>query len=369
MVRNVVIKDPLYGFIELNRKIKKLINSKEFQRLRYIKQLDFAYLVFPSANHTRFEHSLGVYYLTSLFLDKTRSKNLKEIKDELLVFSLLHDIGHGPFSHASEHYLYPYLKKNHEDIGLKIAIDLIERFDLDLDKKVIESLFKGNSFSKLVDGSIGTDRLDYLKRDSYYTGVEFGKVDSERIIKNLHFDDENKEYFVKEKAIYNIYSLYIARQFMFKAVYFHKTSLLFEKIFGEALTLAVDYLSPFDMFRMTDEELLFNLMLTKDERITELINRIKERKVPKFKIKVELDSFDKRKLEKMEKELKEKYNDIWVVVVDLSNKPFNVKIETFEGLKDLSEIIDLSCINKENIKIYIYSDKEIKKEEILPYLD
>ena len=103
MARNVVIKDPLYGFVELNRKIKKIVNSKEFQRLRYIKQLDFAYLVFPSANHTRFEHSLGVYYLTSLFLDKTKSKKLRELKDELLVFSLLHDVGHGPFSHASEH--------------------------------------------------------------------------------------------------------------------------------------------------------------------------------------------------------------------------------------------------------------------------
>ena len=100
-----------------------------------------------------------------------------------------------------------------------------------------------------------------------------------------------------------------------------------------------------------------------------MVNRIKERKVPKFKAKVEVNSFDKSNLEKMEKELKEKYENVWVVVVDLSNKPFNVKVETPEGLKNLDEIVDLSCINEGNIRVYIYSDKEIKKEEILPYFD
>jgi len=366
-----VIKDPLYGFIDINRKIKKIIENKEFQRLRYIKQLGFSYLVYPSAVHTRFEHSLGVYYLTSLFLEKTKSKVIKELKDELLLVSLLHDIGHGPFSHSSEEYLKEFLGKNHEEIGLEIAIELLDRLDLNIDKKLFKEIFLGNNISKLIDGGIGTDRLDYLKRDAYHSGVEFGKVDSERIIKNLEFDDDNLEYFIEEKAIYDVYSLLFSRYLMYKTVYMHKTSLLFDKIFGELLLLSLNYFDPYYLFRMTDDQLIFELKNLNDKRIKELTDRLYFRVIPKYKVKFNLSKeISKRELEKIEKELKEKDVNTWVFKVVVHSRKPDIKIRENSSIKELKDdFIIKNTIKDRIIQVYIYSDSKLDKDKLKSFFE
>jgi HD superfamily phosphohydrolase len=361
-----IIKDPLYGFIDIGRKIKKVIEDKEFQRLRYIKQLGFSYLVYPSAVHTRFEHSLGVFYLTNVFLERTKSKLIKEYKNELLLAALLHDIGHGPFSHSSEIYLMKFLKKNHEEIGLKIAIELLERNDINFDKKLFKEIFLGNNISKLIDGDIGTDRLDYLKRDAYHAGVEFGKVDSERIIKNLEFDDEYKEYFIKEKAIYNVYSLLFSRYLMYKTVYLHKTSLLFDKIFGEILELLVNYIDPYLIYRMTDDELFSEIKNIENKRIKELFNRIRYRILPKYKIKFKLKKdIPTYELKKLEEELKEKEPNTWVFQAILKGSKPKIKVKRNDELTELKSDSIIKSITKDNlIYFYVYSDSKLNEVDI-----
>ncbi|GAB5556601.1 MAG: HD domain-containing protein [Schleiferiaceae bacterium] len=223
--KNKIFNDPIYGFITIpNEKIFDLLEHPFFQRLRRISQLGFTYLVYPGAYHTRFHHALGAMHLTLLAIQVLRSKGhtiTEEEEEAACIAILLHDIGHGPFSHALEHTLVKGI--NHEQLGLLFMEELNREFNGDLTMAI--EVFKGNHPKKflhqLVSSQLDMDRLDYLRRDSFYTGVTEGAINSERLITmlNLH----NDELVIDAKGIYSVEKFIVARRFMYWQVYLHKT--------------------------------------------------------------------------------------------------------------------------------------------------
>ncbi|WP_127136626.1 HD domain-containing protein [Flagellimonas oceanensis] len=227
-----VFNDPIYGFIGTpNELIFSLISHPYFQRLRRISQMGLSYLVYPGAHHTRFHHALGSMHLMTKAIQVLKLKNVEITEEEekgLLCAILLHDIGHGPFSHALEGFVAKEI--SHEQISLKFMLELNKEFDGQLDTAI--SIFKGDyqkSFlNQLVSSQLDMDRLDYLKRDSFYSGVTEGNINSERLISMLNVVDGNLV--VEEKAIYAVEKFLMARRFMYWQVYLHKTGLVAEQL-------------------------------------------------------------------------------------------------------------------------------------------
>lgn len=220
-----VLNDPVYGFISIpDRLIFDLIEHPYFQRLRRISQLGLSCLVYPGANHHRFHHALGAAHLMTLALDNLESRGHSISTEERTAATaaiLLHDIGHGPFSHALEHDLLN--KVGHEDLSLLFMEKLNEEMDgrLSMCIDMFTKKYPRKFFSQLVSSQLDVDRLDYLKRDSFYTGVSEGVVGSQRIIKMLDLHDD--ELVVEEKGIYSIEKFLVARRLMYWQVYLHKT--------------------------------------------------------------------------------------------------------------------------------------------------
>ncbi|MAO71239.1 MAG: phosphohydrolase [Flavobacteriales bacterium] len=225
-----IINDPIYGFITIERGIIfKLIEHPFFQRLRRISQLGLSYLVYPGAYHTRFHHALGCMFLMEKAIDQLRNKG-NEITDAeseaLKITILLHDIGHGPFSHALEHSIVNNI--SHENLSNLFMNRLNEQFNgkLDLAIQIFNNKHSKKFLHQLVSSQIDMDRLDYLKRDSFFTGVAEGNIGIERIINML--DVVNDELVIEEKGIYSIEKFLIARRLMYWQVYLHKTVLSVE---------------------------------------------------------------------------------------------------------------------------------------------
>ncbi|MCF6358318.1 MAG: HD domain-containing protein, partial [Draconibacterium sp.] len=219
-----IINDPVFGFINLQSElIFDLVEHPIFQRLRRIKQLGLSYLVFPGANHSRFEHAIGASHLMRQAISVLRLKNT-EISDEeaeaVTVAILLHDIGHAPFSHVLENTL---VEISHEEISLLLMNELNEQFSgkLDLAIKIFTNKYKKQFLHQLVSSQLDMDRLDYLSRDSFFTGVAEGTVGVERIIKMLNV--RNDQLVVDIKGIYSIEKFLISRRLMYWQVYLHKT--------------------------------------------------------------------------------------------------------------------------------------------------
>ncbi len=227
-----IFNDPIYGFIGTpNELIFNLIAHPYFQRLRRISQMGLSYLVYPGAHHTRFHHALGCMHLMRKAIDVLRFKQVDITKDEengLLAAILLHDVGHGPFSHALEYALVP--KISHEELSLQFMTQLNEEFEGTLATAI--QIFKGEHpkkfLNQLVSSQLDVDRLDYLKRDSFYTGVAEGNISSERMITMLNVADGGLV--VEEKGIYSVEKFLMARRFMYWQVYLHKTSLVAEQL-------------------------------------------------------------------------------------------------------------------------------------------
>ncbi len=240
MNKKKIFNDPVYGFITVySGLIFDIINHPYFQRLRRIKQLGLTEFVYPGALHTRFHHALGAMHLMMITLDNLRSKG-NEISEEeyeaALVAILLHDIGHGPFSHTLEFSLLRGIK--HEDISLKIIHRLNEQFNgaLDLSIQIFTGTYKRPFLHQLVSSQLDVDRIDYLKRDSFFTGVQEGTIGADRIIKMLNI--VNDEIVVEEKAIYSIENFLSARRLMYWQVYLHKTSVSAESMLIEIIKRA-----------------------------------------------------------------------------------------------------------------------------------
>lgn len=227
-----IINDPIYGFITIpSPLIFDLIEHPYFQRLRRITQMGLSHLVYPGANHTRFHHALGCLHLMKKSLDILSSKGIditKEEEEAVLIAILLHDIGHGPFSHALEHSIVNDI--SHEYLSLEFMNKLNSEFHGQLSLAI--DIFKGQHHKKflcqLISSQLDIDRLDYLKRDSFYTGVAEGNINSERLINMLNVVDN--ELVVEEKGIYSIEKFLVARRLMYWQVYLHKTGLCAEQI-------------------------------------------------------------------------------------------------------------------------------------------
>lgn len=232
MNKRKIINDPIYGFITIpSDLIYDIIEHPYFQRLRRIKQLGLTDLVYPGANHTRFHHALGAMHLMKITLDGLRNKGHFIYDSEYeaaLIAILLHDVGHGPFSHTLESALLNNVK--HEDISLAIIKHLDQYFQgkLSFAQQVFKNEYPRKFLNQLVASQLDIDRLDYLKRDSFFTGVSEGTIGADRIIKMLNV--VNDELVVEEKGIYSIENFLSARRLMYWQVYLHKTTICAEKM-------------------------------------------------------------------------------------------------------------------------------------------
>lgn len=235
-----IINDPVHGFINLRYDIiYDIIEHSYFQRLRRIKQLGLTYFVYPGATHTRFQHALGAMHLTSMAVDIIRNKGHEITEEEakaVTMATLLHDIGHGPFSHALEKTIIEDL--HHEQLSLMFMEKLNNYLSghLDLAIKIFKNNYKKRFLHQLVSGQLDMDRMDYLKRDSFFTGVHEGVIGSDRLIKMLNVHED--ELVIDYKGIYSVEKFLIARRLMYWQVYLHKTVIAAEKLMENVLLRA-----------------------------------------------------------------------------------------------------------------------------------
>jgi HD superfamily phosphohydrolase len=242
-----ILNDPIYGFITVPHPVLlRLIDHPWFQRLRYIKQLGLGHLVYPGALHTRFHHALGAMHLMGEAIATLRGKGHAITEEEALgarIAILLHDVGHGPFSHALEHSLVEGV--GHEDVSALVMDALNAEFNgaLDLGIRIFRDEYPKRFLHQLVSSQLDVDRIDYLNRDSFYTGVSEGVIGGERIIKMLQVVDPGSQagasrLVVEEKAIYSIEKFLVARRLMYWQVYLHKTVVACEMMLVETLRRA-----------------------------------------------------------------------------------------------------------------------------------
>jgi uncharacterized protein len=235
-----IFNDPIYGFITIpNALIYDLIQHPYFQRLRRISQMGLSYLVYPGANHTRFHHALGCMHIMQKAVETLRFKAVsisKEEENALYIAILLHDIGHGPFSHAMERSIVEDV--HHEAISLLFMNQLNVEFEGQLSLAI--QVFKGDYHRKfmlqLISSQLDMDRMDYLKRDSFYSGVAEGNVNSERLIQMMNVVDD--VLVIEEKGIYSVEKFLMSRRLMYWQAYLHKTSLVAELILTKVLKRA-----------------------------------------------------------------------------------------------------------------------------------
>ncbi len=239
------IVDPIHDFIRVYDTELKIIDLPIFQRLRRIRQLSGAHLTYPAAQHSRFEHSLGVMHIAGQAAIALKEKGFLSTDQiqEIRLAALLHDVGHGPFSHLFEEVLQTKKKISHEEIGKKIILeskvgDILSKAGFD--KKHITKLAFGDSkyrfVNEIISGSLSADMMDYLQRDAYFTGAEHAKIDHKRIIHSL--DVYKSKLALEKSALYSFESMILSRYQMFKAVYFHKTVRSAEVMMLESIRLA-----------------------------------------------------------------------------------------------------------------------------------
>ena len=235
-----IFNDPIYGFVYIqNPLIYKIIEHPYFQRLRRITQMGLSYLVYPGAHHTRFQHAIGCVFLMQKAIETLRLKDIEisnEEEEALYIAILLHDIGHGPFSHTLENSFATGV--DHEDISLQFMHKLNNEFDgkLSLAIQIFKNEYHKKYFYQLISSQLDVDRLDYLKRDSFYTGVTEGSINAERLITMLNVKDD--ALVIEEKGIYSVEKFIVARRLMYWMVYLHKTSLAAEYVLVKTIQRA-----------------------------------------------------------------------------------------------------------------------------------
>lgn len=240
-----IFNDPIYGFISIPKPIIfDLIEHPLFQRLRRITQMGLSYLVYPGAQHSRFHHAIGCVHLMNKAINVLRNKGVLLDDNEetaLYIAILLHDIGHGPFSHALEHSLISEI--HHEDISLKFMEYLNLEFEgkLDLAIEIFKGEYSRDFLYQLVSSQLDIDRLDYLKRDGFYTGVVEGSINSDRLISMMNVVDD--QLVIEEKGIYSIEKFIVARRLMYWQVYLHKTGVVAENMLVNLLRRAKELIA------------------------------------------------------------------------------------------------------------------------------
>jgi len=322
------IRDPIHGNIEINETVEKIIDTPEMQRLRYIKQLDMTYLVFPGAMHSRFEHSLGTMQVTKELVAKT----YKEKGAEFSYVGLLHDIGHGPFSHLSEYFMKKYLGKNHEQIGedriRKSEIkDIISDSGLSFSR--IMSYFKEAYDIDIVGGTLGSDRIDYLMRDSHYTGVAFGIIDYDRLKNRLMLSKGKVA--VVHSGISAAESMLIARYFMYTNVYTHHAKMIANRMLQNAIGIAIErnVIDAEELSSMYDDQLISRLLNSKVKPVSGTVDRIMKRQL-----------FKRAYYQTMKNEVNTKGLEDAIMKSGLEKTDFVVHQLSLGGAKDDIDVVD-----------------------------
>ena len=373
-----IINDPIYGFIHIpSSLVFDIIEHPYFQRLRRINQMALSYLVFPGAKHTRFEHVLGCVFLMQKTVEMLRFKGV-QISDKeaegLYIAILLHDIGHGPFSHAMEHSIVEGI--SHEEISLRFMQELNKVFNGKLETAI--AMFQGTYPRKfmhqLISSQLDMDRADYLKRDSFYTGVAEGNINSERLISMLNV--RNDELVVEEKGLYSVEKFLIARRLMYWQVYLHKTSVAAEQILirllnrakelvqqGQELTMSTalaffvknkiskDNFSQevLEMFARLDDTDIISAMkewqFHPDVVLSKLSKMLLNRDL--LKIKVRLNDFEEQKIKRLQKlslakGIDEKDMKYFVFTGVMTNRAYNPEKEIIKILTKNGRVVELS---------------------------
>ena len=334
------IIDPIHDFVRVNSNELKIIDTSIFQRLRRIRQLSGAHLIYPGAQHTRFEHSLGVMHMASMAGHVLHEKGIVSSDNiqNLRFAGLLHDIGHGPFSHLFEELLQKR-KMSHEDIGRDIILktqigDLISANGFN--KKLITELAFGDSkfqfMNEIISGALSADIMDYLLRDGYFTGAEHAKIDHNRLTYSL--DVYKNKLALEKSALVNFETMMISRYQMFKAVYFHKTVRAGEVMLLESMYLAEEELglsstSLNEYLKLTDEVILSKLLNLPERNsklriakkiATDYLNRNLFKSV--FEVSVTGNAITKKRMQSIREEVSKKSKvDINEIFVDSSNTP------------------------------------------------
>lgn len=375
-----IFNDPVYGFISVPYElILDIIDHPYFQRLRRIKQLGLSHLVYPGALHTRFHHVLGCTNLMQQAIETLRSKGHEITEEEakgVTLAILLHDIGHGPYSHALEHSIANGV--HHEELSLIFMERLNKEFNGQLDTaiKIFTNNYSKKFLHQLVSSQLDMDRLDYLKRDSFYTGVSEGVVSNQRIIKML--DIVNDELVIQEKGIYSIEKFIVARRLMYWQVYLHKTVISAEFLLVRTLERAKElakkgvelFCSPaFKVFLYSDvskadfekEEILnafsqlddYDILGAikvwvnhEDKILSTLSTMITDRKL--LKVSIQKEVFDEVKIDlhkkKVAEELGISYKDAsYFVFTDvIENNAYNVDSDSINILYKSGKVLDIT---------------------------
>ena len=399
-----IFNDPIYGFITIpNTLIYDLIQHPYFQRLRRISQMGLSYLVYPGAHHTRFHHALGAMHMMQKAIEVLRFKGVaisKKEENALLIAILLHDIGHGPFSHAMEHSI---VAVHHEEISLLFMEQLNTEFNGELSLAI--QVFKGEYHRKfmlqLVSSQLDMDRMDYLKRDSFYSGVAEGNINSDRLIQMLNVVDD--VLVMEEKGIYSIEKFLMARRLMYWQAYLHKTSLVAELTLTKTLKrakellhkgIAVDCSKPFKFFmenQITMESFTTNDLNTfaqlddfdivsalktwqyhDDFILSSLSKMIINRDLPK--IKLSSDKFKKQVLTQyistfsQQNDISNQEAEYFIFKGKIKNQAYNKEAEpirilkkdkTIEDVVEASDQLNLKALSKPVTKYFICFPKQL----------
>ena len=309
------IRDPIHGFIKLSQTEWNLINTKVFQRLRRIRQLAMTFLVYPGAVHTRFDHSIGVMHVAGRICTRLQELNPtivgSEDVDRVRLAALLHDVGHGPFSHVSERLLEKCASEGTdkgeglEKIHEKITVDIVQsdpqikRILSDDERNFVIDMIQGKPTSDwrrdIVSSDLDADKMDYLLRDGYFTGVKYGEYDLEKVIESFLIDmgetdfctdtdEEETALAISSKAIYALEQLLLARYHMTQQVYWHRVSLISNEMIIRGISLAIEGENPemmqlYQYDRENKDRFIENYLNYHDEKLVEFLRNCKQQKV------------------------------------------------------------------------------------------
>ena len=390
-----IINDPIYGFIPIhNDLIFQIIEHPYVQRLRYISQMGLSYLVYPGAHHTRFHHALGAMYLMHRAVAVLRQKRVEisnQEEEALYLAILLHDIGHGPFSHGLEGLIVQ--NTDHEELTVAIMRRLNREFDgaLDMALEIFTGTYPRKFLKQLVSGQLDMDRLDFLRRDSFYTGVAEGSVSAQRLIAMLHVVEDRLV--VEQKGIHSVENFLVARRLMYWQVYLHKASLCAEQILMNLIRRAralnstgidLGLSGPLMYFLSRDESLGLNdsgldeflklddidvisalkrWMNHQDFVLSELSQIIMKRKLLKIDIKEQ--AFSSKEIEQKRIKFADKHNlspdeaSYFVFTGSISNLAYNQSKENIQLLKKDGSLIDVAQAS-DQLHIKALSEQVVK---------
>ncbi|RXE56509.1 phosphohydrolase [Methanoculleus taiwanensis] len=373
-----IIKDPVHGYVEADALALRLLDTGEVQRLRHISQLGFANLVYPGANHTRFEHSLGTMHLAALL---SRKLDLTPNERELVtVAALLHDIGHGPFSHVIEPVMEAYAGRSHHEVSTLLKTDpiagILEGEGIS-PAEVCTVIGGRHRLAGIIHGSLDVDRMDYLMRDAHYTGVPYGTVDADRLIRSIILTDSGVG--LEENGINAAESLLIARTLMRPAVYFHHVSRIATSMFILAVIehlRSVPATDPAAMMRMDDAACMEMLKASASPVARDLAARVYNRTLYKRALYVGEDrvnlaavltDLNLAKERTIGREIAESAGiEEWQVLVDIPPLPGEMSMEvrvrsshTLVELEEVSPLINtLNDTRRQQWRLGVYAPAE-----------